>query len=1183
MQPQFQFGTFDARKYGYIRGRSILNSLINNQELEEWGVTDVQVISGHVALRFQQSRSICLFDATTSQFQLSDSVSNSLESQLLTKKFLDSPLSPSTQSLPILACSFPTNIIKFGFEKYIISSSSTNNNNNSNNSSSSSKSMINNNSTANTLMVESNPLRFYVFESDGTFHLWEWNTSEYKWKYTIKLFLPLVNRNIDHSSSSSGFGSNGSGNTSPIMSAVEANVRITNAFVFGSSQGISLAWIQVPNTTPPPLNLNSNNSNTTTPTTTTTTTTIYNRVLNFDQYVKKKPDLVSKQIIVRDSTSVKVGTGSNTTIDELYPTNLNITGLESYELKKEWSDEINGQENVRVLSTKLGIWFITGSFVLLWLLRNKMFNITFIKNSQHHQQSKDSLSLPTPQSCDIHGLISPPMNGNHHSINNEEKKQQPTPSLAKYIKDVLTVCKNPANQDLLILEPSGRLFSCEPSNEKEKLTVKLLAILELPSDKEQDVSMVMSQSALMFVDSKNAWFYDTKCGKLLSKTSLPLVMKKGGLLWQNGTAGVLWGCGVWAAGQGIYELRSLTPVTATIQSMASHKIQQQPTAAGGAGLHQHHGKTNASIGCAPTTCKQFDFRLMESKYLLDMALQEKDEQTKIEICKVLLPKLENPSLVIAILSDLESFQSCKFIFDQLGDFLEQYDYYEQLKKKQQPGGATTGGSATDEDEKSKNHKIRNSFFYHTPLNIKMIPMLKEYYRMQKLATAPITRLAATPANSISKCELDTQDWGLLGPLEQVDDPSILSVSHETIQVLVSKYPALLLQKLEWVLQIPTQEYTRFSDIYADPLSLPSPIINPLLFHSEESIYQAKGKEHLLAKTTSSSTPTLSSPSLLSAMMSDKPIQANYPIFETLCNLYYSTKPEHLVPFVRMIHHASLIKSLESDSSDVNSSYLSLNTNNNNNNSNNNNNNNNSNNNTNNSNNNNNTNNNSNNNNTNINNKIPEKDHFMRALLSIPILPPSPNQELQIDARFKLLIAIGHKPNALRFLLNIGKWDKALEMMKSVPYGDNETFVLYEILLSFCIERKDSVKLKQCWDIIPKNFSVFNLLSLLKPFSNTLKNNNNNNSLNQNNSNNNNNNNNNSSSGSRINTSNSINNNNNPPIYNPIVLSTPNNSDGLTIDMFKGQILKMLNLDTPKRNHSTFYSMKSINTKEINIL
>eukprot|EP01132_Coremiostelium_polycephalum_P000897 gene897-1122_t len=1059
------------------------------KELGEWGVDSVQIVSGHIAIRFQMSRSVALFDATIAKHQLNESIQRALEQTLSTKQFLNSPSSSSgssgsgnnnnNTSLPILACTFPNSIVKFGFDKSTLANT-TPSSSGSNNQKIPPTAIGRDNQQQQQQQQEMNPLRFYVFESDGTFHLWEWISSEFKWRYIVKVYLPLVPTLNDVNSSNYT-------STSPFIQIQP--VTISYGAVFSTTQGQAVVWI-IQNT-------------------------VYLRVFNFEIMAKKR-DVITKQVQV--TTIVNNNSNNNgykqqqttTTLsimEELYPQNLRITGLESYEMKKECIEYLM-LPTTRIITSKLGLWFITNLFVLHWAFRNKLWYISYIKNkinsnnnNNSQQQNYNQFKSNTTTSCEIHdfhqqqnnndesttttnssvpsspnilsnGNSSPLaqsrddnlLNSNNHNNNRSRK------SIENCINDILAACISPASQELLVLETSGRLFSLETAGEKEKLKLNLLSVIH-PTDFitttttsnnnnnidqpifKNNIKIAMHQNAFIVFDQKNSFFYDLKCGKLLSTIQLPVSNFSNSSntcgLWENGTAGVVWGTGIWVRSEGLWEIRSLPPSN-IIQNISTHKIVLNNSTANPTALNNNifsnlQQKNQPTIGCAPATCKQWDMKRLESKYLLEMALNEQDEELKIQICKSLLGKLENPSLVIAILSTLQSESCSKFILEELSSFLEHYDYQQNL---------LDGNNNVVEDEKLRNLKIRNSFLYHTPLNQKMIPLLKEYYQLQKNALQE-----SAPSQPIL-------DGGEEFQLSTIPDSMILNVGPELIEIFKRKNPGLLLEKLESCLGLSSIDYPRYSDLYGGEM-VPFPTIDQVLLQPEETL--KKPEVDPLKKRLDEQLLMINPVTGGSGFL--QPFYPSYPLFETLCQLYYSERPQSLLPFVRIVHNAIAIQSL-------------------------------------------------------------------------PICLPLPHEDEKIEARYKLLMAVGHRPNALRLLLTTGKWDKAVKMVKVLSYSDKEAFILYEILLSFCIEKKDNVKLKQCWDIIPKNFSVFNLLSLLKPNQSIIKNNissivNNSNNINL--------------DGSTASASTSLTQNN--PVQ---ILSTSPHED-LVVDMFRGQLLKMLSV------------------------
>jgi hypothetical protein len=114
-------------------------------------------------------------------------------------------------------------------------------------------------------------------------------------------------------------------------------------------------------------------------------------------------------------------------------------------------------------------------------------------------------------------------------------------------------------------------------------------------------------------------------------------------------------------------------------------------------------------------------------------------------------------------------------------------------------------------------------------------------------------------------------------------------------------------------------------------------------------------------------------------------------------------------------------------------------------------------------------------------------------------------EPRMQARVWLLCQINQAPNALRLLLLLDRWDKAIELMRKmtksqhreeeaeeveeegyVESGESERkrkafeqLELFNVLFMHCIEKRDKEKLKQSWEFMPPTFDAFDLLSLIK--------------------------------------------------------------------------------------------------------
>eukprot|EP01133_Synstelium_polycarpum_P014238 gene14238-16800_t len=836
-----------------MRGRSILYHLLQKQDMGEWGVDALQIVSGHVAMRYQMSRSIVVFDATIAQHHIGDEPAQHLQQILTNKQMLPPPATGSSSSLPILACSFPSPIVKFAFERSSTQGSKTH--------------AVSNGSGAAKQASTESPLRLYVVEADAVLHVWEWVTLEYRWSYIVRF---------------------------PLLATPVAGATLTHAAVFGSTQGAHITWMLANGPA-----------------------TMYTRSLNFDNNAKKR-DLIRKE--------------TGTKLEEMQPANLAVTGVEAHEMRREWSEAV-AQPTTRLITTKLGVWLVTRSFILLFSMRSRGWFATYYRD-----RPAPASAAPAAQ-CELHDLDLP--------VSSEPAPTRPGDNRG-CIESVLDVCAHPSTQELMVLEPSGRLFIVD-IGERETLRLTLAALLQPWTAPADLARVVMHQNAFVVMIGAKAFFYDLKCGTLLACVPTPIdtaAIRTGGA-WSQGPSGVVWGAGLWARGEGLWEIRALSTTKLIESGLATHPIVHSQIQAGNA---------RSSIGCAPAECRAWDLRRLEAKYLLDLALREKDEELKMAICKALLPKLENPSLVIALMSSLESDASAKFVDDELRAFLEAYNYM--------------GGD--DADSQENNIKLRKAFHYHTPLNQIMVPLLADYYDLQRVTREALVA-SSVPNEEVAK----------------IGDGRILEATNEAIELLKRRAPSALLQQLERSLGLDQIDLTKFGDLQGE--MEPMPRVHDALLQHEDMLKRKTSPKQLHANAAPATSPIESTECLTS-----------FPLFETMCQLYYEINPRNLVGFVRVVYNGACERTneLQANTTFTSSASTSME----------------------------------------VTKFIPQNDHFTRALLALPSTLPLPSEANdKIDARFKLLCAVGHKSNALRFLLATGRWDQAFQMVKNTGYSDKDHF------------------------------------------------------------------------------------------------------------------------------------------------
>jgi len=112
-------------------------------------------------------------------------------------------------------------------------------------------------------------------------------------------------------------------------------------------------------------------------------------------------------------------------------------------------------------------------------------------------------------------------------------------------------------------------------------------------------------------------------------------------------------------------------------------------------------------------------------------------------------------------------------------------------------------------------------------------------------------------------------------------------------------------------------------------------------------------------------------------------------------------------------------------------------------------------------------------------KVPQ-NFFKRAIQALPPLSSCVSDE-QIMSRFSLLCSVGSLTDAMRLLLEYDRWEQAREFARNKMDHDVDHFVLFQLLLNFCLKVKSLEKLQQIWEIMPNGFGIFDLLSIVKHY------------------------------------------------------------------------------------------------------
>ncbi len=155
--------------------------------------------------------------------------------------------------------------------------------------------------------------------------------------------------------------------------------------------------------------------------------------------------------------------------------------------------------------------------------------------------------------------------------------------------------------------------------------------------------------------------------------------------------------------------------------------------------------------CSVSYTKEWNLPKWQAKYALEYMLSLKDEDQKEKIAEILLLQLENPALLLYLLSHPKSRP---FLNQRVQNFLEQY---ENNKHK--------------DSEESSRLAAKTAFHYRTVLNESLHPMLVKYNSL---------------AEQREQEELPRKQSKMFFQLEQFSDQDLIDLTRSRME-----YPKIL--------------------------------------------------------------------------------------------------------------------------------------------------------------------------------------------------------------------------------------------------------------------------------------------------------------------------------------------------------------------------------------------------------
>eukprot|EP01127_Copromyxa_protea_P019971 TRINITY_DN6591_c0_g1_i2.p1 TRINITY_DN6591_c0_g1~~TRINITY_DN6591_c0_g1_i2.p1 ORF type:complete len:682 (-),score=94.00 TRINITY_DN6591_c0_g1_i2:12-2015(-) len=389
--------------------------------------------------------------------------------------------------------------------------------------------------------------------------------------------------------------------------------------------------------------------------------------------------------------------------------------------------------------------------------------------------------------------------------------------------------QHPITKEIVVLSDAGRITVCSHTKNRGKLTVSSVATLSDWETKEENpcIGIDIMHCFLVLYYSTVAKVYTLTSGTLIGTADLPFKLRESKQLLRQAMTG---DCpiGLWGD-SGVFKLQSRK-----ISEIAQYLYQLSYRNAG------ESAKLCKLWGLDRLYAK-FQF-LFLSDIITDFVTSEEKPLEKLEeireACKALAPCLENPSLLLCLLSEIPSLATITIKEVEL--FLKRLRA--SCLPEEKEGEVIPANVAANKKE---------AYQCYTPLNLTMEAMLSTYYKGPK-----------GEDNKAVKKRYNRKEV-----LSSLSPQQVLALDYKQLQRFISSHPSLLLEKLEEALNISTFLYPQHAN------NTGAKKIHSSLYHPIEVL------ENGVDPTTH--------------------VQKYVPYFEILVELYYNHKPTQFISFVNL--------------------------------------------------------------------------------------------------------------------------------------------------------------------------------------------------------------------------------------------------------------------------------------------
>lgn len=416
------------------------------------------------------------------------------------------------------------------------------------------------------------------------------------------------------------------------------------------------------------------------------------------------------------------------------------------------------------------------------------------------------------------------------------------------ITGAVAIATNAASQDVLLLEPSGRILVCRSTGGiAGQVAVYYLCQLRDERDWSAVRRLISHRHFLVLLWADEFVVCDPKTGLVVCEGRLPEGSKDCSLWESSLDVGIWHGKHIWRllpceATEYLERLETLIEALPQDERPVNY-LASLSKSLGMVHTSSHYSLRELRRLCAPAEDAEDDGGLAampkvtdrrQSTFAATQNISPLVMQKQQDIASELLRHLQNPALVVALLGSIKSHK--QFLDTEVETFLDRYN-----------------GSQFEDKRLAETWR----FLLHTPLNMAIVPLLEEWRKLshQQASMRIGTGREAPPFDSGDP------------KLEQLQKGELTwaDLSEEEMVALSFEAPAVLLAHLE-------EEFHLLPRHFQPDTDERIPSSHPLVKPDSEGAFSSKRTE------------------------------ATH-IFDTMCSLYFSSNPSRLVPFAELLQRS----------------------------------------------------------------------------------------------------------------------------------------------------------------------------------------------------------------------------------------------------------------------------------------